>query len=289
MRWNVLLLLMACTADDPVPGSGSLRVLSYNVHGLPPAITGDDTAGRLDQIGGLLDGWDAVGLQEDFDDANHQVMVDQTAYPHTERFDAIVDEQRVYGSGLSFLSTLAVDDRHEEHFTQCVGVIDSSSDCLASKGFQMVRLSLADGLTIDVYNSHFEAGGGLDDVAARASQVDQIIAAMQTVSEGRAVLFLGDTNLHGDDPVDQIQVERWFAETGLQDLCDALSCPEPGRIDRIAFRSGAGLQVRAEHWSVADGFFDPGGVPLSDHDPISGVVRWEETAGPSASSDNLEL
>ena len=47
-------------------------MLTYNIHGLPPEVTGDDTTGRIEQITPLLSDYDVVGLQEDWIEENRR-------------------------------------------------------------------------------------------------------------------------------------------------------------------------------------------------------------------------
>ena len=80
--------LTACPVGDPPvqPAEGELSFLTYNVHGLPPQITGDDTAARMVEIGPLLRPFDVVGLQEDFDDVNHGTLAAASDHLVQRRF-----------------------------------------------------------------------------------------------------------------------------------------------------------------------------------------------------------
>ncbi len=270
-----VLLGSSCCAPGEPTREGELLALTYNVHGLPPIVTNDDTPGRMELISPLLNGFDIVGLQEDFEDDYHAALVAEAEYPTEVRFAEPLPG-RGYGSGLALLALLPELEHFFEHFEDCEGYTDHASDCLASKGFQMIRLDLGHGLTLDVYNTHMEAGGSEDDDLARSTQTDQIIAAMARLSQGAAILFLGDTNCHGDDPEDAALIERLVAEIGLTDACDALGCPEPGRIDRLMFRGGDDLTLEPVEWTVEEAFFDGEGVPLSDHDAISTRFAWRQ-------------
>ena len=66
----------------------------------------------------------------------------------------------------------------------------------------------------------------------------------KALSMEQPLLFLGDTNLHPEDPVDGPLSMRFEDELGLEDVCKRLDCPEPNRIDRIYFRSGSALPLR---------------------------------------------
>jgi len=271
----MLLFILACSEvpEEALPTSGAMSVLTYNVHGLPSAITGDDTPARIEAIAPLLDGFDIVGLQEDFDDANHEMLAAASDHETQVRFSDLVSDDRYYGSGLSVFASFPLIETHHVHFTDCSGIVDGSSDCLASKGFQVIRLQLGAG-ELDVYNTHMEAGGGAEDNAARESNVLQLIDALQNYSADRAVLFVGDTNLHGGDPVDQPLVDQLLEEGQLTESCDVVSCPEPGRIDRIFIRNASTVTLTVVDWAVEAGFEDAAGVALSDHDPISVTVEW---------------
>ena len=150
--------------------------------------------------------------------------------------------------------------------------MNNSGDCLASKGFQMMRLRVGAG-SVDVYNTHHEAGGGDEDNAVREGQVDEVLAAMTEWSAGRAVLFLGDFNLHGDDPEDLPALERYW-DFGLEDSCELLGCTDPGRIDRALIRSGDDLTLTPTSWEVPEHFVDEQEEPLSDHDPVAVGFEW---------------
>jgi endonuclease/exonuclease/phosphatase family metal-dependent hydrolase len=281
----MLLSLIGCTEAQPdklgtvdtanAPGSGSLSVLSYNVHGLPSIITGDDTPGRMAQIAPLLQDWDIVGIQEDWIADNHSLLLQDAAQLTQLWFDEPLEAARVYGSGLSLLSDYPVSSVQNTHYTDCSGLLDGSSDCLASKGFQRVRLQLG-AAQIDVYNTHLEAGGGDEDNAARTAQVSQLIDALGTDSADRAVIFTGDFNLRPSDPTDLPELERLQSEGGLSDVCTALDCSEPDHIDRIFFRSSETVQLSPVSWAnLSEQFSDDALVNLSDHPPISAELSWK--------------
>jgi len=160
-----------------------------------------------------------------------------------------------------------------EHYRTFHGQMSAGNDGLASKGFQLLRLELAPGVEVDVYNSHLDAGGSRGDQAARADQVAQLTDAMLRHSAGRAVVFVGDTNL-GNRGTDQEVMARWLEVTGLACSCAAVRSECCGRIDRIFYRSGGGLELTVEDWGVAPGFKDEQGVDLSDHEPLRAALRW---------------
>ncbi len=262
-------------AETEVAKSGTLTVLTYNVHGLPPAVTGDDTAARLKAIGPRLKDLDIVGLQENFDGKNHATLAAGAGHPHVSRFDAIKKDgtPKAYGSGLAVLSKSAIIAEESAHYAGCHGLVDSASDCLASKGWQMARIRVGKDATIDVYNTHLEAGGGDEDEKVRAAQVDEVLAAIDKHSKGRAVLFTGDFNLHADDKPDQPLLAK--LEAALTDGCQAVKCGHPKHIDRVFLRDGDTVGLTAKAWkNLSADFKDDKGVDLSDHPPLRLTVEW---------------
>lgn len=261
-----MLLFLACA--EPVPTSGSLTVLSYNVHGLPSAITGDDTEARLATIGPLLEDYDLVGVQEDWMEDTHALL--ETTHPTQDWFDDDLSD-RAYGSGLFTLARGASVEAYEEHFDACYGLIDHASDCGASKGFQIHRVELVEGVTLDFLNTHLEAGGSDDDTAARAVGVDQIDAAIQDFSAGQPMLFVGDLNLKWSDPEDTDLMDQIWASGPFEDACEP-DC-DVDEIDHILVRETDALSLTVTYHQV-ESWLDDDGVDLSDHDPVVVHIDW---------------
>jgi len=256
-----------------VPTEGSFSVLTYNVHGLPAAITGDDTTGRMGEIAPRLGSWDILGLQESFDADNHDILTEVSSHDTRLWFGEMLPD-RFYGSGLAVLARAALVDHQHTHYSACNGVTDGASDCLASKGFQAVRLSMGTS-TIDVYNTHLEAGGGEADNEARQTHVDEVLASINGWSAGQAIVFTGDFNLRPSDPEDLPLIVQLLDEGGLSDSCIETGCAETDHIDQILFRSSDSLALEATEWANrASDFIDGNGVDLSDHPPISASFSW---------------
>ena len=272
------MLLVGCANADsgktiPIETSGTLKVLTYNVHGLPSTITGDDTPQRMSDIAPRLEPWDIVGLQEDFDEANHDLLTEDSPHSSLHWFSERLPD-RAYGAGLAVLANAPVIDHTHQHYSSCNGVLDASSDCLASKGFQAIRLRFGQS-SIDVYNTHLEAGGGDADTEARQVQIEELIDSLNGWSDQQAVLFTGDFNLRESDPVDRPLIEELRDSAGLLDACQEVECDEPDHIDQILFRSSDTLAINALEWTNAsDQFRSEDGTDLSDHPAISVTVEW---------------
>jgi endonuclease/exonuclease/phosphatase family metal-dependent hydrolase len=158
-----------------------------------------------------------------------------------------------------------------EPWRACHGLIDAYNDCLTPKGFTYARQTLATGVEVDVYNVHLDAGGSEGDRAARAAQIAQLVAAIAEHSKDRALLLAGDTNIRAQQSE---LLQELTQKSGLIDVCRALNCPEPQRIDRIYVRSSAQLTWQPRRWALDRRFVDARGAPLSDHLAVSAVIDW---------------
>lgn len=307
MRWIAIFLvgcamavLAACGGDGG--SSGELTTLSYNVAGLPQEVSTVNPEEHIPLISPLLDPYDIVLTQEDFDwwipdldeidfanyharlraDVDYPYQSARHPGPEAVGIDVATERPALFvGDGLGLLSRYSFDEFRRIPWQRCGA---GAADCLAMKGFAMARVELADGVVVDVYDLHADAGSGDDDIAARTSGFEELAAYIETESAGHAIILGGDTNLHtnadSDDPDDREDAAVWadFLErTGLADVCDALGCAEPGRIDKFAFRNEGGIELEPLSWQFQPQFVDGAGEPLSDHEALA--VRWRWSGG----------
>ncbi len=159
-------------------------------------------------------------------------------------------------------------------------VSGGAADCGAQKGFEVAKTNLADGLEIDIYNLHGEAGGGPRDEEARASGYIQLADYIREHSAGHAVILGGDTNLHTEPEPDTAEDrrvwEKFQADSGLSDVCLVVDCgADAGVIDKFAFRNGGGVEIiPRSHNFERERFTRGDGEPLSDHDPLAVLFAW---------------
>lgn len=260
--------------SGPQASSGEIHVLNYNVAGFPSAIKPVDAETRIPQIAPLLPDFDIAGLQEIWSHDFYDMLAEGSGAETQLRFDETF-EKNPTGSGLATFTSLELVEYHHEHFGTCYGVLDHASDCLASKGFQMLRVRLADGAELDFYNTHLEAGRSEEDLAARDVHVDKLVESINTRSADRAVLLVGDMNLHDDpDNAQFVQLTRLLEGAKLDDSCDNVDCDEPGHIERLLTRNGGGVTIESISWANDAKFYDDDGAQLSDHPAISARFAW---------------
>ncbi|MEU4298938.1 endonuclease [Kitasatospora aureofaciens] len=283
--------LVSAPAAQAAEGGGSFAVLTYNVAGLPQVLSSasTDRQSSTTAIGGRLAPYDLVDVQEDFN--YHAALYAADSHPYRTPTSGGAG----IGSGLNTLSGLAydTDDFERVRWNDCQ--LDSG-DCLTPKGFTFLRARLAEGVYVDVYNLHANAGTSAGDEAARAANLAQLTSYIGTHSAGNAVIVMGDTNTRytrADDTVAAfaadnrltdawVQLERGgVAPTRGADplLCDENAITDTCEVvDKVLYRSSAlvSLSATSYHNKHAD-FLDGSGAMLSDHDPIAVGFSWSQS------------
>lgn len=253
------------TGSRAGPEEGKMRVLSYNVAGLPDFISGSDPLVNTPLMSPLLNEFDLVLAQEDF--SYHAQLSADAEHPH----QSTPGGGGTLGDGLNRFSQSAFNDFEREGWIQCNGLFDSGSDCLTDKGFSVGLHEFGPDAEVDVYNLHMDAGGSQADIAARQAQIQQLLGRISVRSAARAVIVAGDTNMDEEDEADFVTL---LNGAGLTDACRELTCGDEFRIDRIMFRSSDTVELTPTSWIVDLSFVDASGEQLSDHDAVVAEFNW---------------
>jgi exonuclease III len=258
-------------------GDAGFSLLTYNVAGLPQALSSVSPERNTAVISPRLNSYDVVLAQEDF--AFHEALVADADHPHQMPMQTGGDLK----SGLSRFSHFPIEQQQGERWEQCNGLADQGNDCATHKGFSMAEHTIRIGgrlVAIDIYNLHMDSGETPDDRAARAAQVQQLLTAIERRSALKAIIVAGDTNISaGDD----ISLQRLLGDGGLSDACRELACPDAQRIDRIMYRSTDYVVLQPSDWRLPDEFVDEHGDPLSDHLPVA--VEFSVTLHPPIATE----
>ncbi|MFF4506748.1 jacalin-like lectin [Streptomyces sp. NPDC001401] len=281
----------SAAAADP----GTFSVLSYNVAGLPAAVNSAPTPreSSTTAIGQRIASYDIVHVEEDFNYHSYLYAADTAhAYRTPTSGGAGI------GSGLNTLSKIPYDEDDFErvHWNSCQ--VDSG-DCLTPKGFTFMRERLAEGVYVDFYNLHTNAGTNDGDEASRADNLSQLTDFIKTHSAGNAVVVMGDTNTRYTRTADTIA--EFGAANGLTDAwvqlirggtppakgSDALVCDQTGAtvpntcevVDKVLYRSSKLVSLNATSYNNEHAkFLTDDGKMLSDHDPITVGFSWSRNA-----------
>ncbi|SEB80401.1 jacalin-like lectin [Streptomyces sp. TLI_105] len=286
--------LAGLTATAPpatAADSGTFSVLTYNVAGLPESLSSAPTPREpaTTEIGRRIAPYDIVHVQEDF---NHhaRLYAGDTAHPYRTPTSGGAG----IGSGLNTLSKSPydADDFERARWNSCQY---DSGDCLTPKGFTFARQRLAEGVYVDFYNLHTNAGTSAGDLAARADNLNQLTAFITTHSAGNAVVVMGDTNTRYTRTGDTIA--EFAAANRLTDpwvelirggtppakgsdplVCDQTRPTVPDTcelVDKVLYRGSALVSLNATSYDNEHAAFLTGdGLMLSDHDPVAVGFSW---------------
>jgi hypothetical protein len=255
--------------------SGRFSLLTYNVAGLPQLVSSSDPEVNVELISPLLNHYDLALVQEDF---SYHSRLSAHAL-HAYRSEPMHQSLALVPDGLNWYSRYAFGWLHRVRWVQCNGYLGAASDCLADKGFSFSELTLASGVSVDVYNLHAEAGGSPLDIEVRRGNFEQLAAYIRTRSRHRPIIVAGDTNLRMSAARDVETLERFLEKTGLQDACRRFGCGEE-RLDRVFFASSQQIQLDVLGWWTDRRFVDVHGAPLSDHPAIGVEMSWREVNHP---------
>ncbi len=260
-----------------------LTVLSYNVHGLDAWLVDDDPQARLPQISEQLDPYDVVLVQEIW--SYFGLLSAGATHPVRERGNG-PDPGALFQAGLATFARPPLVAVSRGSLGACSGWLSGASDCFADKGYLRVRLRLENGLALDFWNVHLDAGEGDDDRAARAVQLDHLVEGVRALSGHGALVIAGDFNIPAENALDQRLLERFVQTLELVDS-GARSAPD-GRfadkhIDYILYRDGPGASLEPLEVGEAREFSD-GPAPLSDHPALFAKLKVTPVAerGPTA-------
>ncbi|WP_328477354.1 jacalin-like lectin [Actinoplanes sp. NBC_00393] len=280
--------LLVAPAPAQAAASGTFDVLTYNIAGLPDLISSAevDRKTATTAIGQRLGPYEIVHAQEDFNFHAYLYAADTThAYRTPTSGGAGI------GDGLNTLSTHPyTDDFERVDWDSCQF---DSGDCLTPKGFTFARTRLAEGVHVDFYNLHTNAGTSAGDHESRADNLRQLSAFIATHSAGNAVIVMGDTNTRYTRAADTIR--DFVAANGLTDawvqlerggvapaagsaalVCDAAAITDSCEVvDKVLYRSSRSVTLTATAYhNEHAGFVTSDGRMLSDHFPISTAFSW---------------
>jgi endonuclease/exonuclease/phosphatase family metal-dependent hydrolase len=255
--------------------SGRFSLLTYNVAGLPELVSQSDPEVNIGLISPLLNHYDVALVQEDF--SYHTRLTEKAR--HGYRSETMHQSLALMPDGLNWFSQFAFGWVHRVRWGQCNGYLGAASDCLADKGFSFAELTLAPGVTVDVYNLHAEAGSAPLDMAVRRQNFEQLADYIRSRSGQHALIVAGDTNLRLSSHEDGETLDHFLDSTGASDACRRFGCGEE-RIDRVMFRGSREIEIAVLGWWTDRRFVDIDGAPLSDHPAIGVELSWRRSSAP---------
>ncbi|WP_197288541.1 jacalin-like lectin [Nocardia sp. NRRL S-836] len=264
------------------PAGGTFSVLSYNVAGLPEGLSSGNPRVNTPIIGQRIRPYDVVHVQEDFN--YHAALYANDTHPFRTPTSGGVP----FGDGLNTLANSPYSDLVRDKWDRCNG-----TDCLTPKGFTFSRTRLAEGVFVDFYNVHTNAGSTDADLAARRANISELSRFITANSAGNAVVVAGDTNTRYTRTGDNIRelvaandlTDAWVQEerggvppaagdpalvcedTTVSDACEV--------VDKILFRGNRYISLNLTRYANENAAFRTADDKmLSDHYPIAADFQW---------------
>ena len=261
----VSVLLYLCFISTDL-NSEEIKILVYNTHGLPSAFAGDDPEERFPLIGKKTKAYQLSLLQEDF--AHHELLL-KNLNKESIAIRGNGNNKSLCpfcsGSGLTMISNFEREwqlEVNSEAFNSCSGWLGGLNDCFASKGFQLARIETPSEKYVFILNTHLDAGRSTSDRKVRADQLNQILAKVEKVIDGEALIVAGDLNLRWNDPQDSHLLETFKKDLGLLDSFGGVK--NRPSLDYILYRNGTDTTLEVLEVGI-DSDFQYDNKPLSDH------------------------
>ncbi len=287
------------TEEENLLLHGELRVLTYNIAGLPQGISAAKTPRKdsIAEIGEKVKPFHIVNVQEDFN--YNQAFYSRNEHPFRTNHKGKIP----VGDGLNTLSHYPILAYHRIPWRHCSG-----PDCWTVKGFSFTKIQLAPGIVIDVYNVHANSSDVARATRARRENFRQLAHYIQTYSEGKPLIVMGDFNAHYAYKRDNLY--EFMEATGLTDgwinYYRKNSYPEvipkfvaqhmlsltndTESLDKIFFRDSELLKFKPVDYQVERELFNNAmDQALSDHLAVSMQFEWEWHGQLAAVAQQLEL
>ena len=302
--------------------TGTFKVAALNVDGMPqsvkiasvydlklnedgPGADGSVSIGQYIEASGI----DLLALSEDFN-FFQEINGAAPSYATMTQRERIPTEVGVGdlnnslfpfdtdGLNLMYKNNLTVSSESmtawNEHYSPTTNyvVIDvpdqNGADGMIDKGFRFYQVQMAPGVVVDVYILHMDAETDPGDNAARASQIDQLMEAVNANDNGNPIIIMGDTNCrYTRDPLESTIIAAGFSDPWI-DLEWEGVYPKMGDeslmvgdlgyqkgevVDKVFYKDGTNVKLDATKYFVdAEGYTDEDGL-LGDHPPV--IVTFE--------------
>ena len=166
-----------------------LNIISFNIHGFKT----NKIASKVNKIINKIQDFDIFFIQENWVYDN---LFLKKIFNHN-LFFGNKKNKTIYDSGLTIGYTKAFKLIKQEEilFDQCNGIIFQGADCLASKGFILLRLNY-NGQVLDVYNTHLDSGNSLKDKETRIYQLGVLENYIYNNSLNHSMIISGDFNIN---------------------------------------------------------------------------------------------
>jgi endonuclease/exonuclease/phosphatase family metal-dependent hydrolase len=251
----ILLLLTMALPGSAQPRSGTIRVLTYNIH------HGEGTDGEFDlaRLATIIKGVDPdlVALQEVDNATDRSGGVDEMT-----EFGRLTGMHTAFGKAIDF-----------QGGTYGVGIL-SRWPILKAQNYPLpgtpdreartaltVEVKTGNGVRLQFTSTHLDQGRGAENRLAQATEINQRLVR----ERDRPTILAGDMNSGADTEVMQILGSQWTNVSPSEPLRTVNGRPQ-FRVDYILVRP-------ADRWRVIESTVVDAPV-ASDHRPVLAVLEW---------------
>ncbi|KAL5594738.1 hypothetical protein BROUX41_001652 [Berkeleyomyces rouxiae] len=290
MKYNTFATFAALNAPTLVnAASGIFSVLTMNVAGLPAGLQNNGVSGdgnaNAEAIGSYFAqySYDVINIQEDY--AFHDSIYKTDGHLYRTPTSSNADS----GSGLNTLSNIPYIDFRRIKWEKCSNA--GGDDCSLEKGFTFMRVRVAEGVHVDMYNLNTDVGVADEDMSVRAANFAQLTDYMKKWSYGNNVVVFGDTNARYPSSQDGLStfveqnslVDAWYELVRKGDTAADVACKNPSdtslceNTNKVFSRSSDTAKITASTFEyVGKKFLQHDGNILTDHDPVQVNLTWSQ-------------
>ena len=241
-----------------------VRVINYNIHGLPPMFIKDSNSDRIEFIfENVSKKYDLILFQENW---VYQNLLFEYFYDH----EIIIGSETKFikknnpkrSSGLNIIANENIEiQKYSEYlFNGCNGWFFNGNDCFASKGFIYSELVI-NGFEINLFLTHLDAGDSKRDIIARKKQLAYMEEEINKINIDEPVIICGDFNINyyiDSDSINDfldsnnLEILRWDEKINASEM-----------IDFVFLRNGYDIKIDLLDYGVDDSL-----LLYSDHPPI---------------------
>lgn len=295
--------------------TGTFTAVSMNVDGLPNKILNISINSDGPGSGGTKEisakmasyGWDIIGVSEDFN-YNSELLSSLTAYSSgTHRGGVSKLKNDTDGLNLIWKNTITVTGEEwtswNTYYSTGIFGTGNGADGMIDKGYRYYAVTVADGVTVDVYILHMDADSDAGDIEARESQLTQLADAIKASENNNPIIVMGDTNCRYTREhletlfINEINKDSRFTikDTWVEKIwngtyptygAEAMVAKDKGGtydypqaeiVDKIFCinNTDSDVQLTINSHTVATDFTDETGTALADHWPV--VVEFGYT------------
>ena len=182
IKWAIILLTLLHHLF-----AADFKILSFNIHALHPIIANDNPKERLIEILKKTTNVEFIFFQENWIFSENYL----TSISPNYSWFVSKDSGLTIGASKDY-NVLSVE---YEFYDDCSGWLFKANDCLASKGFQQMKISI-DNEILDFYNTHLDAGNSESDFMVRELQIIHLLNYIKNKSESRPIILVGDLNIN---------------------------------------------------------------------------------------------